>query len=67
VQVLDRNGRTRAILPVPGGQAIGICFGGEQFDTLFVSSGGKFYQRKLKSAGTPPGAAPIKLPPWGAG
>jgi len=67
VQVLDRNGRTRAILPVPGGEVTGICFGGEKFDTLFVSSGGKLYQRKLKSAGTPPGAAPIKLPPWGAG
>jgi gluconolactonase len=35
VQVFDRNGRVRAILPVPGGQVTGIAFGGDHFDTLY--------------------------------
>ena len=67
VQVLDRNGRTRAILPVPGGDVTSVCFGGDHFDKLLVTGGGKVYQRKLKTTGAPAWAAPIKLPPWGAG
>jgi sugar lactone lactonase YvrE len=68
VQVLDRNGRVRAILPLPrNGEATGVCFGGPKFDTLFVTSGGKIYQRKLKTPGAPACLPPIQLPPWGAG
>ena len=67
VQVLDRNGRSRGILPLPTGEATSICFGGARFDTLYVTSGGQLYQRKMKSVGAPSFAAPIKLPPWGAG
>jgi sugar lactone lactonase YvrE/enterochelin esterase-like enzyme len=67
VQVLDRNGRTRAIIPVPGGQTTHVCFGGTNFDTLFATGGGKVYQRKLKSIGAPAWGEPVKLPPWGAG
>ena len=67
VQVFDRNGRSRAILPLPAGEATSVCFGGAAFDTLFATSGGRLYQRKMKAVGAPAFAAPIKLPPWGGG
>jgi len=67
VQVLDRNGRVRGIMPVPGGEVTSVCFGGASFDVLYVTCGGKVYSRKLKSRGAPASAPPIKLPPWGAG
>jgi len=68
VQVFDRNGRSRVILPLPGGEATGLTFGGSHFDTLYVScSNHRLYSRKLKVAGFPPGGAPVALPkgaPW---
>lgn len=71
VAVLDRNGRTRAILPVPhpdGCPAAGaVVFGGEDFGTLFVLARGSLFKRKLSVRGMPPGAPPAKLPGWGAG
>ncbi|MCX7048985.1 MAG: alpha/beta hydrolase-fold protein [Candidatus Sumerlaeota bacterium] len=67
VQVFDRNGRVRAILPLPEGEVIDVCFGGASFDTLFAVSAGKIYKRKLKSIGAPSWLPAIKLPPWGAG
>jgi gluconolactonase len=68
VQVFDRNGRVAAILPLPGNApGTGLCFGGHDFDTLYVASGGKVYRRKLHVPGAPPWAVPMKLPPWGAG
>jgi hypothetical protein len=67
VQIFDQNGRSRGILPLPAGEATSVCFGGKNFDTLFVASGGRLYQRHLKVAGAPGFEAPIKLPPWGAG
>ena len=68
VQVFDRNGRVAAILPLPDNAAgTGLCFGGHDFDTLYVASGGKVYRRKLHVPGVPPWAVPVKLPPWGAG
>jgi gluconolactonase len=68
VQVFDRNGRVAGIIPLPGNAAAtGPCFGGPDFDTLYVAGGGKVYRRKLHSVGAPPWADPFKLPPWGAG
>lgn len=67
VQVFDRNGRSRGILPMPAGEATSVCFGGVKFDMLFVTSAGKLYQRHMKAVGAPPFIAPIKLPPWGGG
>ncbi|MGA2246047.1 MAG: SMP-30/gluconolactonase/LRE family protein [Verrucomicrobiota bacterium] len=67
VQIFDRNGRSRGILPLPAGEATSLCFGGANFDTLFVASGGRLYQRHMKAIGAPPFAAPIKLPNWSAG
>jgi enterochelin esterase-like enzyme len=68
IQVFDRNGRVTAILPLPEGQpASSLCFGGPNFDTLYVASGNKIFRRKLRVAGAPAWAAPIQLPKWGAG
>jgi sugar lactone lactonase YvrE/enterochelin esterase-like enzyme len=68
VQIFDRNGRVRAILPVPGGEAVGLAFGGDSFDTLYVSNAdGKVYRRKLKAPGAPTWATPIKLPQFSPG
>lgn len=51
IQVLDQMGRVNAILPVPTGQASNLCFGGANFDTIYVSCGDKVYRRKLKVNG----------------
>jgi len=68
VQVFDRNGRARAILPLPGGEVTGLAFGGPDFDVLYVSCADhKLYRRRLKVAGSPPWGAPIKLPALAAG
>lgn len=68
VQVFDRNGRVTAILPLPAGEAVeAICFGGRDFDTLYVAGNGKVYARRMNVSGAPPWAPPIRLPPWGAG
>jgi hypothetical protein len=69
VQVCDQNGRVRAILPLPTpcGPARGICFGGPNFDILYVSDGTHVFQRKMKLPGFPPWSAPITVPSQGAG
>jgi gluconolactonase len=68
VQIFDRNGRVSGVLPLPGNAAAtSLCFGGHDFDTLYVAGGGKVYRRKLHSVGAPPWAVPFKLAPWGAG
>ncbi len=67
VQIFDRNGRVRAILPITGHQLAGICFGGADMQSLYVSTGDAIYRRKLKSVGFAPSAAPIVLPEGSAG
>lgn len=68
VQVFDRNGRVTAILPLPGNQgANGLCFGGSDFRTLFVASGGKIFKRRLRVTGAPAWGRAIVLPPWSPG
>ena len=68
VQVFDRNGRVTAILPLPRNKpATGLCFGGRDFNTLYVASDGKIFKRKLRIAGSPSWSPPLVLPPWGAG
>lgn len=51
IQVLDQTGRVNVILPLPAGQASNLCFGGADFDTMYVSAGDKVYRRKLKVHG----------------
>ncbi len=69
VQVCDRQGRVRAILtlPTPFGTVTSLCFGGPNFDTLYVTDGKKIYKRKMAIPGFPPWAPPITLSPTGAG
>ena len=60
IQVLDQIGRVNAILPLPNGQASNCCFGGADFDRLYVSCGSKVYRRKLKVQGANPFSNPAK-------
>jgi sugar lactone lactonase YvrE/enterochelin esterase-like enzyme len=62
IQVLDQLGRVNAIFPSPGGQVSNCCFGGENFDTLYISCGDKVYRRKLKVRGANAFEEPIKPP-----
>jgi sugar lactone lactonase YvrE len=63
VQVLDSNGRVRAILPLAAGEVKGRAFGGEDFGALYVScADGKLYRRKLKVTGARSSDPPMELP-----
>ena len=63
VQVCDQAGRVNSILPLPGGQPTDVCFGGDDFHTLFVTCGDRVYSRRLKVDGAPAFAEPIKPSP----
>lgn len=67
MQVCDQNGRVRAILQLPYGPITGLCFGGRDFDSLFIICGGKVYKRKMKLKGVPSFAAPVYPKSIGAG
>jgi gluconolactonase len=62
IQVMDQLGRVNAILPVPpsNGQSSNVCFGGPDFNILYVSCGDKVYRRKLKTKGANTFIGPIK-------
>ncbi len=45
-------------LALPTGEPTSICFGDVQFDTLYVTSGGRLYHRKMKAMGAPAFARP---------
>ena len=51
MQILDQLGRVNAIIPVPTGTSSNLCFGGKDFDTIYVSSVDKVYKRKVKTLG----------------
>jgi sugar lactone lactonase YvrE len=53
IQVMDQLGRVNAIIPVPpsSSQASNLCFGGPDFNILYVSAGDKVFRRKLKTRG----------------
>ena len=68
VQIVDRSGRPRGILPLPGGAAaVGVCFGDAQSHTLFALTDRGLFRRHMNTTGAPPFAAPFKLEPWGPG
>ena len=67
VQVCDQNGRVRAILDMPDGAVTSVCFGGENFDTLYIVCNGKLYKRKLKVHGQPSWKEAMKPVDQGAG
>ncbi|GEO10132.1 SMP-30/gluconolactonase/LRE family protein [Segetibacter aerophilus] len=60
IQILDQTGRVNAIIPIPSGQASNVCFGGTDFDTLYVSAGDKVFRRKVKVHGANTFDKPIK-------
>ncbi|MEO8416942.1 MAG: SMP-30/gluconolactonase/LRE family protein [Ginsengibacter sp.] len=53
IQIMDQLGRVNAIIPVPqsNGQTSNVCFGGADFNILYVSAGDKVFRRKLKTQG----------------
>ncbi|HMF70827.1 MAG TPA: SMP-30/gluconolactonase/LRE family protein [Flavitalea sp.] len=60
LQILDQTGRVNAILPLPSGQSSNCCFGGPDFNILYVTCGDKVYRRKLKTRGANSFQDPIK-------
>jgi len=57
---LDQIGKVTVIFPFLSGPVTDLCFGGANFDMLYVVSGDKVYQRKLKTRGANTFEAPIK-------
>jgi len=62
IQILDQLGRVNAIInpPPAKGQTSNVCFGGPDFNILYVSVADKVYRRKLKTRGANTFALPIK-------
>jgi sugar lactone lactonase YvrE/enterochelin esterase-like enzyme len=62
IQVLDQLGRVNAILLLPpsNSQASNICFGGADFNIIYVSAGDKVFRRKLKTRGANTFISPVK-------
>ena len=62
IQVLDQLGRVNAIIPAPKtkGQVSNLCFGGPNFDILYVSCQDKVFRRKVKVKGANNFEKPIK-------
>jgi gluconolactonase len=62
IQVMDQLGRVEAIIPIPAsnGQASNVCFGGIDFNYLYVSAVDKVFRRKLKTRGANSFDKPIK-------
>ncbi|MBI3861190.1 MAG: SMP-30/gluconolactonase/LRE family protein [Planctomycetia bacterium] len=60
IQVCDQAGRVNCIIPTPNGKLSNLCFGGENFDTLYATCGDKVYSRKLKVKGAIAWQPPIK-------
>ena len=62
IQVLDQLGRVNAILPAPPakGQTSNVCFGGPDFNILYVSAADKVFRRKLKTRGANTFSTPYK-------
>lgn len=63
IQVLDQIGRVNAIIPVPGPAPSNLCFGGKDFDILYVTCRDKVYRRKLHTRGVLSFQPPQKLLP----
>lgn len=62
IQVMDQLGRVNAIIPVPKtkGQVSNLCFGGPEFDILYITCQDKVFKRKLKVKGANNFDKPVK-------
>ena len=65
IQILDQLGRVNAIIPIPTGQASNLCFGGKDFDTMYITAVDKVYRRKLNTRGVNSFEMPFKPKPSG--
>ena len=65
IQVLDQLGRVNAIIPMPTGGAANLCFGGKDFDTMYVASMSKVFKRKFNTRGVNTFENPFKPKPSG--
>ena len=63
IQVLDQTGRVNAVIPVPSGGPSNLCFGGKDFDILYLTSTDKVYRRRLHTRGTNSYDKPIRPAP----
>ncbi|MDB5298585.1 MAG: gluconolactonase, partial [Phycisphaerales bacterium] len=63
IQVCDQAGRVNCIIPTPKTGLANLCFGGENFDTVFATCGDKIYKRKLNVKGAQAFQPPIKPAP----
>jgi sugar lactone lactonase YvrE len=62
IQVMDQLGRVNAIIPAPKtkGQVSNLCFGGPDFDILYITCHDKVFRRKVKVKGANNFEKPIK-------
>lgn len=62
IQILDQAGRVNAILALPyyNVQINGLCFGGADFNELYIACSDKVYRRRLKVKGTNAFVAALK-------
>lgn len=65
LQVCDQAGRVNCIIPAPtaSGGCSNVCFGGPEMKTMFLTSNGKVYYRKVKTQGVHTFEAPLKPKP----
>ena len=61
IQFCDQAGRVNGIIgkPEPDGWASDVCFGGKNFDELYLTAGKKVWKRKLAVRGLLPAGAPV--------
>ena len=62
IQVMDQLGRVNAIIPTPRtkGQVSNLCFGGPDFDIMYVTCHDKVFRRKVNVKGANNFGKPIK-------
>jgi gluconolactonase len=60
IQVCDQAGRVNVIIPTPNGKVSNLCFGGEDFRTIYATCGDRVYKRKVKVQGAQAYDAPFK-------
>ncbi len=61
IQVLDEQSRVISIIPTPGkGNPSNVCFGGANFDIMYVTVNDKVYRRKVGVKGVKPFEKPFK-------
>ena len=61
IQVLDEQSRVISIIPTPGhDMPSNLCFGGADFDVMYVTVNNKVYRRKVGVKGVKPFEKPFK-------